>query len=816
MTRAVANAAALAVVPWCLATSLKLYPPGISLPGPGSTQRILVMRELPGGYSEDVTSRAILRSSDPRILSVEPSRCAITGQGRGLARLTVQLAGEAATATVRVGERTSPPTVSFSSDVLSILTTKGCNSSSCHGSPAGQNGFKLSLFGYDVSADHRMILQEHSGRRVNMQEPATSLLLRKPAFEVAHGGGNLLGKQSDEYRTILNWLEQGAPLDSGGARLERIELHPAEQILTGAGTRQSMVVIGRLSDGTTHDMTSEVRYSVEDTGVITEPKDATVTAAGPGLTTLMARGMGKTATAQYIVIPARPDWRSASPVLASNNFIDTLVFGKLRKVNAIPYPLTTDRAFVRRVHLDVIGQLPTTEETRRFLDDSRPDKRARLIDELLERPEYASHWMVKFEDWFRNHQFNSQGRTNASFKRWIRDTVEQDRPYNETVRELLTSLGDTTVRPAGNFWHPAIDFMLKTFDVNKITPTVTRLFLGVRIECAECHNHPLENLTQDDFYGMAAFFARLKVKHGYAQYRRIWYNEREGEVIHPVSKKPVAPKFLGGPEAVIPTGTDRRTVLASLITAHPQFAQATVNRIWTEYFGTGIVEPHDDFRSTNRPSNPALLEELARHFVAGGHRFKPLHRLILNSRVYQTASRAEDRPGQSSPLERRLYARYEPRRLSAEVLLDAIGQVTGVPHEFRPYPAGTSAKELVASNGPDYFLVTFGFPRRDVLADRVETPSLAQALHLMNSDTIRNKVEAKQNILTQLAGQGLDDRAIIENLWERGLARPPSANEWDSLLGYVSSERSGGRDRRRALEHVLWVLLNSKEFRINQ
>lgn len=792
----------------CLgAAGIRVDPPDVRLRGAGAVQRMIV-----SSGSIDVTGSARFESIDPGIIEVRGAVLRAVSPGK--ARIAVTYAGARHEFAVTVGSASAEPAVSFTRDVLSILTIKGCNSSSCHGSPAGQSGFKLSLYASDAAADHKMILEAHQGRRIDLADPPKSLILRKPGFEIPHGGGKLMSRDSDEYRSMLRWIGQGARLDEDGARIESLEIYPSDRILVGVNSRQPLTVIGRLSDGTTRDMSAEVRYSVVDTGVVSEPSMGVVTATGQGLTTVMARAMGKTAVAQFVVIGARAG--ADYPEAVSANFIDEHVYRSLRGVNIVPYPLASDRMFLRRVFLDTIGQLPSPAETRDFLSDPRPDKRARLIDSLLDRPGYARHWMVKFEDWFRNSQFNSQGRTNGSFKKWIHDMVEEDRPYDRTVTQLLTSQGDTTVRPAGNFWHPAMDFMIKTFDVNKITPTVSRLFLGMRIECAECHNHPLENLTQDDFYGMAAFFARLEVKHGYGQYRRIWYTKNDGEVRHPVTKKPVAPKFLFGETPLIADGEDRRAVLARWIIAQPQFARATVNRVWAEYFRTGIVDPPDDFRSTNRPTNPELLDRLARYFAEGGYRFKPLHRLILNSRVYQSASRTAERPGQSGPLERALFSRYEPRQLSAETLLDIIGQVTGVAHDYRIYPEGTSATELIATNGPDYFLGTFGFPRRDILAPRTETPSLAQALHMMNSDTIRTKVEKPVNVISELMDAGLDDHALADALWDRALCRPLSAGEWRSIEAYIARERESGRGRRRILENILWVALNSKEFRMNQ
>ncbi len=716
---------------------------------------------------------------------------------------------------MHVGETGGEVGISFERDLLSILTTKGCNSSACHGSPAGQNGFKLSLYGSDPRLDYEMIVGAHEGRRVSLDSPEDSLLLAKPSFRIAHGGGQLMTPDSDEYATILEWLRQGALYGGAGIRLERLDMHPAESVLKGAGSRQPLVVIGRLSDGSTRDMTGEVRFSVNDEAVAAMDVGGAIVAKGPGIATVMARAMGNAATAQFIVIeePAGVSFRHPEPA----NLIDEHVFRKLKSVNVEPFPVSDERTYLRRVYLDAAGVLPTPEEARRFLSDPRADKRGALIDELLGRDEYATHWLVKFEDWFRNSQYYSQGRTNGSFKRWLHDSIREDWAYDETVRAMLTAVGDTTVRPAGNFWHPAIDFMLKTFEVEKAVPTITRLFLGMRLECAQCHNHPLENLTQDDFYGLAAFLARTRVKHGYGQYRRIWYNDRRGEIEHPVTKKPVAPRFLGGEEAEIPDGANRREVLADWITREEQlqFARATVNRVWYEYFQRGIVEPFDDFRSTNRATHPELLDDLARFFIDSGFRFKALHRLILNSKTYQLAAHTPDRPGGEHPLEDILFARYVPRKLPAEVLLDAISQVTGVPEEFRNYPAGTSPKELIASIGATHFLTTFGHPRRDIMGARSNSPSLGQALQMMNGDVLAGRMDAEGFIVDALLGRALQDRDIIDALYMRAFARKPETAEREVLRGYLAEERNAGRSRHQGLANLLWAILNAKEFQMN-
>lgn len=792
-----------------LCDGLRVEPDDIVLAGPGATQRLLLTVER--GGDEDHAADCRLVSDNPAVVAVQGSATVAGMPGEATIRATC---GEFnTTATIKVTTATAAPGISFTRDLLSILTTKGCNNSSCHGSPVGKAGFKLSLYGSDPAADHRMIAVD---RRINRAEPAASLLLRKPSFQVSHGGGQLLALQSDEYNTIRQWIAEGATADTNAPRMKRLDLYPRERILAGENARQPIVVIGRLSDGTTRDLTGEVRYTVLDEGVIAPPRDAVITARRRGLTVLTARARGLTATAQFAVIERRAS--STYPRAEANNFIDDFVFAKLRRVNITPFPLSDDHVFLRRVFLDTVGLLPTADETRTFLADAAPDKRARLIDNLLDRDAYASHWLTKFEDWFRNSQYYSQGRTNGSYKRWLRDLIAADQPYDQAVREMLTATGDTTVRPAGNFWHPAIDFMLKTFEVSKATPTVTRLFLGQRIECAECHNHPLENLTQDDFYGMAAFFARTKVKHGYGQYRRVWFDTREGEVLHPVTKQPVAPRLLDGTTPSITGDATRREVLADWITRtqQQQFARATVNRIWAEYFTLGIVEPADDFRSTNRPSHPELLDRLALHFISSGFRFKALHRLILNSRTYQLAAHTPDRPGGTDPLERALFARYEPRKLPAEALLDAISQVTGVPQQFNGYPVGTSPKELIASIGATHFLTTFGFPRRDVMEPRPDGPSLGQALLMMNNEAVRGKLAGESSVLTALLDQHPDNRAAVNELYLRALMRPPTERQLAAVSSFLDAELTAGRTRRRAFENLLWAILNSKEFQLNQ
>lgn len=777
-----------------------LQPDRIVLSGPGASQQLVVR----GSGCE-------LVSSATSVVTVNTATRMATAVSPGKAEVRAKCGS--ATASVRVEVRNQPPgqvEPRFSPDIISILTIKGCNGSGCHGSPAGQNGFKLSLFGYDVSADHEMILRKHDGRRVNLKDPEQSLLLRKPLFDAPHGGGRLMTRDSEEYKTLLLWLRQGAKIESGGPRLVKLEIFPEEAILTAQGDAQAVAVIGRLSDGTTRDMTKEVRLASSDDSVARIEAGASIKPQGHGLATVLARGMGQVAAMRIGVRDAgeQTAWQTSPPA----NFIDELVERRQRALNLKPAPLSSDPEFLRRAYLDTIGRPPTPEEVRAF---ARNNNRAALIDSLLARPEYAVFWTVKFEDWFRNNQLNSQGRSMGTFKEWIHGYLQDDRPYDQMVREIITSEGDTFINPATAFWAPATDFMLKKFEVTKATPTVSRLFLGVRLECAECHNHPLENFTQDDFYGISAFFARLRVKHGYGEYRRTWYLEDEGEVEHPVTKKPVAPKLLGGETPRLKEAEDRRVELANWITSpgNPYFTRATVNRIWHEYFQTGIVEPFDDLRLSNPPTNPELLDRLARYFADSGFRLKALHRVILNSRTYQLSSRPAEGAKNPANLERLLFARYQPRKLTAEVLLDAISQVTAVPHMFSNHPKGTRAMEIYQPDQPDYFLTTFGFPRRDILCERLSTPTLGQVLHLLNGKTIHLKVEDKDNILSSWSQ--LSDGEIARALYERAYARAPSSAELDYVSSYIRSEVAAGRTRLKALQGLLWATLVSKEFQLN-
>ncbi|MBM3801358.1 MAG: DUF1553 domain-containing protein [Acidimicrobiia bacterium] len=786
-------------------------PAEVRLSNPGASQRLVVTGFYEDGTARDRSLECRYRSLSPRVAQVSEDG-SVRGVSPGEAVVEAQLQGKSALVAVRVAANPSEVSVNFSQDLLSIFTQKSCNSPSCHGAIAGQNGFKLSLFGYDPEADFRMIVKAKEGRRVNLADPEQSLILLKPSASIPHGGGQVLPNDSHEYRTLLAWLKQGAKYNADGARVTGIEIFPKERFLVGVGETQRWAVVGRLSDGTTRDMSREVRYQSGDPAVATVTLEGVSKAVGLGLTHVLVRAHGKVAVARLGVIDGPPDKGLAGE--PPSNFVDQAVFGQLRTLNLVPAGLSSDEEFLRRVYLDTIGLLPTLAERERFLQDTRRDKRSRLIDELLARSEFAAFWTTKLEDSFRNHQTPIQSRTQGAFRRYLSRFIGEDRPYDEVARELLTSLGDQTLNPAAAFWAPSSDIVLDIAKTNNVTTTVSRLFMGVRMECVECHNHPLENLTQNDFFDLSAFFGQIRLKHGYEAYRRVWYLDPERKTLHPQTQQPVKPAIPFDRTFPVRERGDYRIDLARWLASpeNPFFARAIANRIWREYFNVGIVEPFDDFRTSNPPSNPALLDKLAQHLVANQFRLKALHRAILNSKTYQAASEPDPRNRLQRP---NFFTHYNVRMLPAESLLDCLSQTTAVAQDFTYYPKGTRAQEVLFPDYPGYFLQLFGFPERLSLEERRKEPSLSQALHLMFGDTVLKKVQDEDNIVGKLIRQQKNDDQIIDHLFLSAYCREPAPEEEQSLKRYVATGYAESRGRKAIFDDLLWVVVNSEEFRTN-
>ena len=695
------------------------------------------------------------------------------------------------------------PKLSFVKDIVPIFTKSGCANSNCHGSIRGQAGFKLSLFGYEPDVDYDAIVRQGEGRRIDRRNPENSLILMKPTFATPHGGGERFKKDSLEYAAIRDWVADGATYDSAGSpRIVSLTVNPEEAILTGAGTRRQLKVTAAYTDGSTEDVTRKVQYTPNDETALEVSGSGEITTKKAGEAAIMVRTLGKAVAARIAVVTTPAPTGYTEP--PRRNYIDDLVFAKLRKLHIAPSAMSIEREFLRRVYLDTIGLPPTLDETHAFLESKDADKRAKLIDGLLARPEHAEVWATRFADLFRVGLLDQGDKGGRLMYNWLRKAMREDMPYDRFATELLTATGNLFYNPTSNFY-----YITERSEADNIAVNVSQVFLGVRIDCARCHNHPWEKWTQDDFWGLAAFFGRMGVKDTYqGDESQILLKDR-GEVIHPKTKKPVAAKYLDGPVETEGPDEDVREKLAAWMTSprNPWFSRAVVNRVWKHYMGRGIVEPVDDFRVTNPPSNPALLDALAKDFVDHGFSLRHLQKTILSSSAYQLSSE----PNETNRADAINYSRYSPKRLLAEQLMDAIVAITGLPEKYEGYMLGTRA--MASPEGaPGQFLKTFGrMAPREKICERDNSPDMAQTMHLISGETLQKKITGTGGTLDKwMADPSLSDGAIARRLFEAALTREPDERE---LAVALSPVKEGSR--RRALEDLQWALFNSKEFLYN-
>lgn len=633
-----------------------------------------------------------------------------------------------------------PP--SFRYDVLPALSKHGCSAGACHGSPSGKGGFRLSLRGFDPQLDRRTLTREAFGRRVNRLAPEQSLILLKPTTRVAHGGGRKLKEGDLAYRILHRWIAGGCQIDSSEApTCRRIEVSPTSGEYRWPDRRHSLHVTAHFVDGSTRDITPLAVFSSSDDEVATVDREGVVQAKRRGTATILVRYLDFVATARFTFLKDVEGftWQTAK----LNNDIDRIVFSRLQKLQIQPSSLTSDDEFIRRIYLDLLGILPGREETETFLADQRPDKRRRLIDQLLERPEHARFWAQKWADLLRVRAGKIGDEGVRIFHQWLVKSVADNMPYDEFVTALLTAQGNTHDSPPANYYRAA-------GDVNDCAETTSQLFLGVRIQCAKCHNHPFDRWSQDNYYGIGAFFSRVERKPVEGQDRVTIALAGQGEVTQPRTGRQMKPWLPLAGEVEIPQDQDRRAVLAHWLTApdNPFFARVAVNRIWGQLFGRGIVEPVDDFNAANPPSHPDLLDHLAEQFVADGYDQKQLIRTIVNSRVYQLSSRTNEYNHQDD----QYFSHARARMLSAEQLLDAIGHVTGVPERFAGLPAQTRATGLPSPDFGNEFLQTFGQPARNTVCEceRVDEPNLARALQLINGPLLARKLRDRRGRIGRL------------------------------------------------------------------
>ncbi len=808
--------------------SIRLLPQEVALWGNDASQRLLVLGTYSNRLEQDVTSRVRFSVSDPRVARVDESG-KVLPLADGQAILRAELKHYAAEAPIHVTAVENERPFSFQRDIGSIFAKRGCNDSSCHGGVKGRGGFKLSLDTTDPRIDHGRIVEGGTFRvltpdsepktpRVDLAEPEQSLLLLKPTMAVVHAGGPRFGRGSSDYRTILDWVKKGAPYaDPGEAeeiRIEKVAVFPREVVLEEKGEQQFLVT-AYLSDGRREDITEEVRYQSNNPEIVTVNDQGLASARGSGETALLIRAAGHVVSARVGVInDSIPNY----PAVPRNNFIDDFVTAKLERFHILPSDLSSDGEFLRRVCLDVTGTLPPPGRVREFLASEDPRKRDKLIEILLDSPEYVDYWTFRFADLFRVAAYVVGGSTkdSQSYWEWIRGSVAENRPYDQTARERLAAQGR---RGATRHYLPFGSVPL----VQAAVAEEVKVFMGRRMDCAQCHNHPFENWSQEQFWGLAAFFGRMTSFAGLIVDETLDRKRQgnvvigAGKVIHPRTKEEVQPTFLNGERPGRDFKGDPRAALASWMTAHPYFAEAAVNRMWSYFFGRGVVQPVDDFRSSNPPTHPQLLETLARDFREHGHDLKRLIRLIVQSRTYQRSSS----PNQTNRGDTINYSHATYRPLDAEVLLDAISQVTWVPEVFSnetfsgprgEREAGTRAINLMeADMYRTRFLEVHGKPLRLGLPERSVEPNLPQALHMLAGSTYTSKLSREDGRLKRLLQGGASDREIIEKLSLAALSRFPTAQEQTELEGMLSQAES----REDAMEDLLWGLITSREFSEN-
>lgn len=786
------------------AGSLAVYPPKAQLDNAVDAQRLVVVKTRPDGVTVDVTAQATIALDNPGIAAWgEDQRLRASADGETVAHITFE--GGTVDIPVKVSNAGAVPSKSFLNDVQPALMRAGCNAGACHGSARGKNGFGLSLFGFDPGKDFYTLTRDQASRRINIAIPSESLVLLKPMGVVPHDGGTVMQKDDLAYSTILKWIEEGAVNDPADVKqLTGIEIFPKEAVLEGEGANQRFTVLATYSDGTDRDVTDMAILASSDDATLKVAADGMSTSGGKGEVYVLARYGTFAVVSQAIVVPAGAQLQWPEDAVA-RNYVDELAFAKLRKLRVPPAAQCSDSTFIRRVFLDILGQVPTPEETNAFLADTAPDKREKLIDVLLQRPEFSDVWAMKWADVLKVQQVpNILDRKGVNrYNDWIRGAITSNVPLDQLVKQVLTAEG-------GNFTNPATNFFVLDTDPLVMAENVAQVFFGIQIKCAQCHNHPFERWTMEDYYSFAAFFSQVGRKPSSDPRETVIYNRASGEVANIKNGAQMAPKFLGGdvPDC---SGKDRRAVLADWLTSkeNPWFAKNIANRVWQQFFGRGIIDPPDDVRVSNPPSNPQLLDTLGAKLTEYNYDLRKLVRDITVSHTYQLSTQPRD----PSVTDTRNFAYAQVRRLGAETMLDAIMKVTNTQVKFPGLPLGASASQVAEGNSGVYFLNVFGRPPRTSVCtcDRKDNPTLAQSLHLINGDTVDTAIKKPGGRLDTLLAANTPPEQIISEMYVAALSRPPLPDEMGHLATYVNN----AADKRAALEDTFWSLLNSKEFMFN-
>jgi len=781
---------------------LQVYPQALELNGARDSRRILVTGKAADGQLYDLTAEAVFNiQGDAATLDSDRY---VTPKAVGTATVVVSAGGHSATVPINVKDVTAGP-IDFVREVAPVLTKVGCNQGACHGSQQGKAGFQLSLRGYDLEFDYRALVDDIAGRRFNRSRPDQSLMLLKPTQGVPHEGGFLFDEHSRAYQILHQWISEGCQYREN-TRVERLEVYPNGLLLDRAGRKQSQVVIGYFPDGTSRDVTREVVFETGNFEVATVDAAGTIEAVRRGETSILVRYEGAYTTNVVTVLGDREGfvWVD-SP---GHNYIDTHVNNKLKRMKILPAELCTDAEFLRRIHFDLTGVPPTAEQVRAFLDDPRDsqEKRNAKIDELLESQGYVDHWTLKWSDLLLSNRKYITEKGVWAYRNWIRGAISSNMPYDEFVREIITANGSTFENPAANYYRIAREPRL-------VMENMTQVFIGTRFMCNQCHDHPFEKWTQNQYYELSAFFADVGRKPGVVKDEEVIYTLRSPQAVpHPKHGKPVTPTFPFTHEGVDDSVTGLRPRLAQWLTAkeNPYFAKSLVNRYWSYFTGRGIIDPVDDIRSSNPPSNAELLAALEQDFIESGFDLKKLIRTIVRSHTYQRSIVTN----QWNKDDLVNYSHAVPRRLSAEQLYDAIMTATGSPGSIPGVPAGFRATQLPDNKINLSFLDMFGRPPREspCECERTSEVSLSQTLNLINGPTIGDAIVHPQALVARLTAEKAEPKRIVEEVYLSVICRYPTPEEQaqgEEYLASVGNAAEGAQD-------LMWALINSPAFLFNR
>jgi len=788
---------------------LQILPENYSLETRRDYHQVVVLATFQDATTKDVTSLCDLKVADGKVATLEGAILKPVADA-GSTEITASIGGQTAKATVQVKDGAKDRAISFRLDCMPVFMRGGCNQGGCHGAARGKDGFRLSLFGMDPAGDFIRVTREMPGRRLNLAIPEESSLIEKAVGAVPHSGNQCFEPDSVYNKMLLEWISNGAPDDAKDvATCTGIEVYPSQIVLEGKNSTQQITVRATYSDGTDRDVTNLAVFMSNNDPTAMIDKNGVVTSGDRGAAFMLARFDVYSVTTQVLVIPDKLEYER--PKLAEVNFIDKLVNENLHKLRILPSEICTDEEFIRRAFIDIAGVYPQSADIRAFMADKNPDKRGALVDSLLQRKEFTELWVMKWAELLQIRS-NIPGNNNRPpfyknallYYNWLSERIGKNVPLNEIIVELLSASGGTVSNPAVNFYQTELDQL-------KLTENVAQVFMGMRIQCAQCHNHPFDRWTMDDYYGFKAFFSQIGRKNTDDPQEVIIFNNKGGEARHFLTNAVMKPKFLGGEQPELKPGEDRRKVLAEWIASprNPFFARNIANIIWAHFNGVGIVEPVDDVRVSNPPSNPELIDTLAAKLTEYQYDMRKFVRDICTSQTYQRSTKVNE----TNAGDVRNFSHAQVRRVRAEVLLDAISQITETPNKFQGLPLGARAVQIADGAVTNYFLTTFGRAKRESVCScevKME-PTLSQALHLMNGDAVNDRIK-QGRVVTKMIQEKKSDREIVEDLFLRVFGRMPKEKEWDNVQQALADDPGG---RQTVLEDLFWALLNSKEFYFN-